>query len=111
MAGLVTFEGTTVGGVAASFREAVEDYLELSGRREKRISSRTRKLRCSYPSVLHRRAAEQATVRGISLNRLLQQREMSAHASGSVNDDTVDTTPPARLTARPCLLSTRQELY
>ena len=48
------------------------------------------------PTSLHRRAAEQATVRGISLNRLVQEaleREVGAHAGGGVHDVTVDTAP------------------
>ena len=65
---LVTFEGTTVAGLAASFREAVEDYLALC----RAVAKPARK---SYkgsfdvrvPTSLHRRAAEQVTIRGISL--------------------------------------------
>ena len=83
---LVTFEGSTVADLATSFREAVEDYLVLcrtvgkSARKSYKGSFNVR-----IPTSLHRRAAEQATVRGISLNRLVQEaleREVGAHAGG-----------------------------
>jgi len=48
------------------------------------------------PVSVHRRAAEQATVRGISLNRLVQEaleREVGADASGGAKDVAVDTAP------------------
>ena len=94
---LVTFEGTTVADLATSFREAVEDYLVLcrtvgkSARKSYKGSFNVR-----IPTSLHRRAAEQATVRGISLNRLVQEaleREVGAHAGGGEHDVTVDTAP------------------
>ena len=92
---LVTFEGITVAGLAASFREAVEDYLVLC----RTVGKPARKsykgsFNVRVPTSLHRRAAEQATVRGISLNRLVQQaleREVGADAGGGTNDVPVDT--------------------
>lgn len=94
---LVTFEGTTVADLAASFRDAVEDYIALC----RRIGKPARKsYRGSFnvriPASLHRRAAEQATVRGISLNRLVQdalQREVGV-ATGTVNDVAAGSTRP-----------------
>lgn len=86
---LVAFEGTTVADLAASFRHAVEDYVVLrrsAGKpaRKSYKGSFNVRIRAS----LHQRAAEQATVRGISLNRLVQdalQREVGA-ATGAVTD-------------------------
>ena len=92
---LVTFEGTTVAGLAASFREAVEDYLVLcraAGKPARKSYKGSFNVR--VPTSLHRRATEQATVRGISLNRLVQEaleREVGADAGGGANDGTVDT--------------------
>ena len=70
---LVTFEGTTVADLGMSFREAVEDYVALC----RSVGKPARKsykgsFNVRIPASLHRRAAEQATVRGISLNRLVQ---------------------------------------
>ena len=86
---LVTFEGTTVANFATSFREAVEDYVALC----RSVGKPARKsykgsFNVRIPASLHRRAAEQATVRGISLNRLVQealQREVDV-ATGAVSD-------------------------
>ena len=77
---LVTLEGTTVADLAASFREAVEDYVALCqsvGKPPRKSYKGSFNVR--IPASLHRRAAEQATVRGISLNRFVQdalQREV-----------------------------------
>ena len=61
---LVTFEGTTVADLATSFREAVEDYAALC----RSVGKPARKsyqgsFHVRIPASLHRRAAEQATVR------------------------------------------------
>lgn len=63
--GLVTFEGTTVADLAASFRDAAEDCTALC----RSIGKPARKsykgsFNVRIPASLHRRAAEQATVRG-----------------------------------------------
>lgn len=92
---LVTFEGTTVADLAASFREAVEDYLVLCrivGKPPRKSYKGSFNVR--VPTSLHRRAAEQATVRGISLNRLVQEaleREVGADAGGATYGVAVDT--------------------
>lgn len=94
---LVTFEGTTVASLATSFREAVEDYLVLC----RTVGKPARKsykgsFNVRIPTSLHRRAAEQVTVRGISLNRLVQEaleREVGVHAGRGVSDVTVDSVP------------------
>lgn len=84
---LVTFEGTTVADLAASFRDAVEDYVVLcrsAGKPARKSYKGSFNVR--IPASLHQRAAEQATVRGISLNRLVQdalQREVGT-ATGPV---------------------------
>ena len=83
---LVTFEGTTVADLAASFRDAVEDYVALCRSVGKPVrKSYKGRFNVRVPASLHQRAAEQATVRGISLNRLVQealQREVGV-ATGS----------------------------
>ena len=92
---LVTFEGTTVAELAASFRDAVEDYVALC----RSIGKPARKsykgsFNVRIPASLHRRVAEQATVRGISLNRLVQdalRREVDV-ATGAVNDSAAGAT-------------------
>ena len=69
----------------------------MPGRREPARKSYKGSFNVRVPPSLHRRAAEQATVRGISLNRLVQEaleREVGAYAGGSVDDVTVDTIPP-----------------
>ena len=86
---LVTFEGTTVADLAASFRDAVEDYVVLCRSAGKPVrKSYKGSFNVRIPASLHQRAAEQATVRGISLNRLVQdalQREVGT-ATGPVTD-------------------------
>ena len=86
---LVTFEGTTVADLATSFREAVEDYVALCRSVEKPARKSYKDgFNVRIPASLHRRAAEQAMVRGISLNRLVQealQREVDV-ATGAVSD-------------------------
>lgn len=92
---LVTFEGTTVADLGASFRDAVEDYLVLC----RTVGKPARKsykgsFNVRVPTSLHRRAAEQATVRGVSLNRLVQEaleREVGADARGGAKAVAVDT--------------------
>ena len=96
---LVTFEGTTVADLAMSFREAVEDYVVLC----RSVGKPARKsykgsFNVRIPAALHRRAAEQATVRGISLNRLVQealQREVAV-AADAANDVAVGPTQQRR---------------
>ena len=80
---------TTVADLATSFREAVEDYVALCRSVEKPARKSYKDgFNVRIPASLHRRAAEQATVRGISLNRLVQealQREVDV-ATGAVSD-------------------------
>ena len=96
---LVTFEGTTVADLATSFREAVEDYVALcrsAGKPARKSYKGSFNVR--IPAALHRRASEQATVRGISLNRLVQealQREVAV-AADAANDVAVGPTQQRR---------------
>ena len=96
---LVTFEGTTVADLAMSFREAVEDYVVLCRSVGKpACKSYKGSFNVRIPAALHRRAAEQATVRGISLNRLVQealQREVAV-AADAANDVAVGPTQQRR---------------
>ena len=71
---LVTFEGQSVSQLINAFHEAVNDYLELckeAGKEPERPFKGSFNVRIS--SALHRKAAEKATVMGVSLNQLVQK--------------------------------------
>ncbi len=71
---LVTFEGASVEELTAGFKEAVEDYLQLCKRTGKRVEKSYRgTFNVRVSPELHRKAARQSTLRGISLNQLVQQ--------------------------------------
>ena len=82
---LVTFEGASVEELTAGFKEAVEDYLELCKRTGKRVEKSYRgTFNVRVPPELHREAAWQSTLRGISLSQLVQQAleaELSARGA------------------------------
>ena len=79
---LVTFEGASVEELKAGFKEAVEDYLELCKRTGKRVEKSYRgTFNVRVPPELHRKAARQSALRGISLNQLVQQA-LEAELSG-----------------------------
>lgn len=70
---LVTFEGASVGELTAGFKDAVEDYLQLCRRTGKHAEKSYRgTFNVRISPELHRRAARQSSLRGISLNQLVQ---------------------------------------
>ena len=79
---LVTFEGASVEELTAGFKGAVEDYLQLCKRTGKQVEKSYRgTFNVRVPPELHRMAAWQSTLRGISLNQLVQralEAELSA---------------------------------
>lgn len=71
---LVTFEGRNVAQLKRSFREAVDDYLELchaAGRPARRSYRGSFNVR--MPADLHEKAARRSALLGISLNELVQR--------------------------------------
>ena len=84
---LVTFEGASVQELKAGFREAVEDYLELCKQTGKRVEKSYRgTFNVRVPPALHRKAARQSTLRGISLNQLVQQALEAELSAGGAKD-------------------------
>lgn len=71
---LVSFEGRSVDELRKSFKEAVEDYLELcqkSGKASIRSFKGTFNVR--VPPDLHKKAVRKSISEGISLNRLVRR--------------------------------------
>jgi predicted HicB family RNase H-like nuclease len=71
---LVTFEGRDVDELKRSFREAVEDYIDLcrkAGKPPFRSYAGTFNIR--MPAELHQKAARKSALLGISLNQLVQR--------------------------------------
>jgi predicted HicB family RNase H-like nuclease len=71
---LVSFEGQTVEEIRQSFREAVDDYVELCeqhGKPTRKSYKGTFNVRVS--PELHRLAAQKAHQKGVSLNQLVQE--------------------------------------
>jgi predicted HicB family RNase H-like nuclease len=71
---LVTFEGETVSGLKESFKEAVDDYLDLckqTGKEPETTSKGSFNVRLN-PS-LHHEVKRQALLQGISLNQFIQK--------------------------------------
>lgn len=84
---LVTFEGASVEELKAGFKEAVEDYVELCKRTGKHVEKSYRgTFNVRVPSELHRKAARQSTLRGISLNQLVQQALEAELSARGVRD-------------------------
>ena len=71
---LVTFEGESVKGLKAAFEEAVEDYLALCKSVDKEpYKSFKGSFNVRITPNLHRKAFEKATLKGMTLNQLLQE--------------------------------------
>lgn len=71
---LVTFEGRDVAELKRSFREAVEDYIDLCRRSGKPLfKSYGGTFNIRMPADLHRKAARRSALLGISLNQLVQR--------------------------------------
>ncbi len=70
---LVTFEGTTVSEINKSFKEAVEDYIELCKETGKKLfKSYKGSFNIRISSSLHKKAVQKSHLLGISLNQLVQ---------------------------------------
>ena len=70
---LVSFEGSTVQELKKSFREAVEDYLELCESLGKNpYKSFKGSFNIRIKPELHKLAHQLATIEGVSLNQLIQ---------------------------------------
>ena len=71
---LVTFEGRDVSELKRSFREAVEDYVDLCRRVNKPLfKSYGGTFNIRMPAELHQKAARRSALLGISLNQLVQR--------------------------------------
>jgi len=71
---LVTFEGRDVDELKRSFREAVDDYIDLCRRANKPLfRSYNGSFNIRIPAELHRKAARKSALLGISLNQLVQR--------------------------------------
>ena len=70
---LITFEGNTAAELRNAFQEAVDDYVKICANIGK-IPCKSYKgsLHLRIPSELHKKAAQQALLRGVSLNRFVQ---------------------------------------
>ena len=71
---LVSFEGRSVAELKKSFREAVEDYLELCHKAGKHLNkSYGGTFNVRVASELHKQAVRKAISEGITLNRLVRR--------------------------------------
>ena len=71
---LVTFEGQTVDEIKDSFKNAVEDYIEMCITLKKPIlKSYKGNFNVRIPPELHRKAMRKSQSLGISLNQLVKQ--------------------------------------
>jgi len=85
---LVTFEGQDVKAIKKSFREAVEDYIELCKITKKPVlKSYKGSFNIRIAPDLHKKAVQKSLMLGISLNQLVQQaiekevEELTLHES------------------------------
>jgi len=71
---LVTFEGRDVGDLKRSFREAVDDYIDLCRKAGKPLfKSYVGSFNIRMPAELHQKAARKSALLGISLNQFVQR--------------------------------------
>jgi predicted HicB family RNase H-like nuclease len=71
---LVSFEGRDVGELKRSFREAVEDYIELCRSAGKPLQKSSKgSFNVRMPAELHQKAARKSALLGISLNQLVRR--------------------------------------
>jgi len=71
---LVTFEGRSVEDLIKSFHEEVDDYIALCKKIGKEpLKSYKGSLNVRMAPEVHRKAAEKASLLGISLNQLIQK--------------------------------------
>lgn len=70
---LISFEGSNVEELKDSFREAVEDYLELCKLNKKEPQKAYKgSFNIRISPELHKQAVREATVKGISLNQFVE---------------------------------------
>ncbi len=71
---LITFEGKSVKEILASFKEAVDDYINICNISKKQVyKSYKGSFNIRISSDLHRKAVEKAISLGIPLNQLVQK--------------------------------------
>lgn len=71
---LVTFEGTTVEEIKNAFQEAVEDYIDICKQTGKSLQKSYKgSFNIRIAPELHKKAVQKSVIRGISLNKLVQQ--------------------------------------
>ena len=71
---LVTFEGRTVDQIKKSFKEAVDDYLEICKKTGKKIHKSYRgSFNIRISPDLHKKAVQKSVLLGISLNQLVKK--------------------------------------
>lgn len=76
---LVTFEGTSVKELQKSFREAVEDYIEICNAKQKPVlKSMKGSFNVRITPELHQKAAITSLHKGLSLNQFIQNAIESA---------------------------------
>lgn len=69
---VITFEGTSVEEVEQAFRDSIDVYLDLCKKRGERPEKTfTGDLRVRIEPDLHASLAQQAAVKGLSLNKLI----------------------------------------
>ena len=70
----ISFEGSSVEELKSSFQEAVEDYIvlcEVNGKEPQKAYKGSFNVRIS--PQLHKKAVQEATIRGISLNQFIEK--------------------------------------
>ena len=71
---LVSFEGKTTSELKEAFKEAVEDYIDLCATNKKDIfKTYNGSFNIRISPELHKKVHEEALLRGISLNQLVQK--------------------------------------
>ncbi len=71
---MVTFEGRTVDEIKKSFKEAVEDYLEICKQTGKKpFKSYKGSFNIRITPELHKKAVQKSISRGLSLNQFVQK--------------------------------------
>ena len=69
----ISFEGKSVEELKTAFQEAVEDYMEMCRIYSKEpLKTYKGSFNVRISSELHRQAAREATIRGISLNQFIE---------------------------------------
>jgi predicted HicB family RNase H-like nuclease len=71
---LVTFEGITVEEIKNAFQEAVEDYIDICKQTGKSLQKSYKgNFNVRIAPELHKKAVQKSVIRGVSLNKLIQQ--------------------------------------